>query len=303
MPPSLRAPALALCASLLLAGLAAAPEASAEPVRTGTVELGKATLFYREAGQGRPVVFVHALLTDSRTWLDQLDGLADRRRLLAPDLSGQGFSSPMRLEKVSSEYYADELLEFLDALKLREPVDVVGLSGGGMIAALACAKRPGRCRSLVLVSTAFDDSATDAAGIRYRAENARTVVIEGKDTLFRRFNEYIVAPGASLTARARYRTMLEQTPYEQFVAFLTTDEKLPRSQLPAQLKLPVMIPVGQGDSVLTPDMAADTAKEFPDARVVVLPSAGRLLPLEAPAEFNDALRRFWDELDAKGGKR
>jgi pimeloyl-ACP methyl ester carboxylesterase len=301
VPPRLTV--LALCAGLLATGLAAAPAALADPVRTGSVALSRATLFYREAGQGRPVVFVHALLTDSRTWLDQLDGLADGRRLLAPDLSGQGFSSPMRLEKVSSDYYADELLEFLDALKVREPVDVVGLSGGGMIAALACAKRPERCRSLVVISTAFDDGATDAAGIRYRAENARTVVIEGKDTLFRRFNEYIVAPGASLTARARYRTMLEQTPYEQFVAFLTTDEKPPRSELPARLKLPVMIPVGQGDSVLTPALAERAAQRFPDARVVVLASAGRLLPLEAPAEFNEALRRFWDELDSKGGKR
>jgi len=308
MPQSPRFPTLAngafrLAALLVGVGLAAAPAVRADPIRTGTVELGKATLFYRDAGSGPPAVFVHALLTDSRTWLDQLDGLGDRSRMLAPDLSGQGFSSPMRLEKVSSDHYADELLEFLDALKLREPVDVVGLSGGGMIAAIACARRPERCRSLVLVSTVFDDSATDAAGVRYRAENARTVVIEGKDTLFRRFNEYIVAPGASLTARARYRTMLEQTPYEQFVAFLTTAEQVPRSQLPAQLKLPVMIPVGRGDSVLTPAMAEQTAKLFPDARVVVLPSAGRLLPLEAPAEFNEALRRFWDELDAKGGKR
>jgi pimeloyl-ACP methyl ester carboxylesterase len=97
--------------------------------------------------------------------------------------------------------------------------------------------------------------------------------------------------------------MLEQTPYEQFVAFLTTTEGVPRAGLPAQLKLPTMIPVGQGDTVLTPAMAEKVAKDFPDARVVVLPSVGRLLPLEAPAEFNAALRRFWDQLDAKGGKR
>ena len=288
---------------LSLALLAAPRPAVADPVRTGTVELSKSTLFYREAGRGRPVVFVHALLTDSRTWNDQLLGLADRSRMFAPDLSGQGFSSPWYADKISSDAYAGELLEFIDALKLREPVDVVGLSGGGMIAAIACARRPEACRSLVLISTVFDGSATDAAGIRYRAENARTVVIEGKDTLFRRFNEYIVAPGASLKARARYRTMLEQTPYEQFVAFLTTAEGVSRSDLPAKLKLPVMIPVGQGDTVLTPAMAERTAAQFPDARVVVLQSVGRLLPLESPQVFNDALRRFWDELDSKGGKR
>jgi pimeloyl-ACP methyl ester carboxylesterase len=80
-------------------------------------------------------------------------------------------------------------------------------------------------------------------------------------------------------------------------------EDLDRASLPPRLKLPVMIPVGQGDSVLTPAMAERTAALFPDARVVVLPGAGRLLPLESPREFNDALRAFWTELDSKGGKR
>jgi pimeloyl-ACP methyl ester carboxylesterase len=304
MPAPSRPVLATLGAAWLAAAALALPRAAhADPVRTGTVELGRATLFYREAGKGRPAVFVHALLTDSRTWNDQLLGLADRSRMFAPDLSGQGYSSQWYADKISSDAYADELLEFIDALRLREPVDVVGLSGGGMIAAIACARRPEACRSLVLISTVFDGSATDAAGIRYRAENARTVVIEGKDTLFRRFNEYIVAPGAPLRARARYRTMLEQTPYEQFVAFLTTAEGVSRADLPARLKLPVMIPVGQGDTVLTPAMAEKTAAQFPDARVVVLPSVGRLLPLESPQEFNDALRRFWSELDSKGGKR
>lgn len=305
MPPSPRFPALAkgaarLAALLLGLGLAAAPAVRADPVHTGTVELGKATLFYRDAGKGPPAVFVHALLTDSRTWLDQLDGLADRSRMLAPDLSGQGFSSPMRLEKVSSDYYADELLEFLDALKLREPVDVVGLSGGGVIAALACARRPERCRSLVLISTVFDDSATDAAGVRYRAENARTVVIEGKDTLFRRFNEYIVAPDASLTARARYKSMIEQTPYESLVTFFNTTDFGSPPSLPGALALPVMLPVGSGDTVVTAQGAQKLATQLPDAQLVRVEAAGRLLPLEAPAALNAVVLKFWSDLDARG---
>jgi pimeloyl-ACP methyl ester carboxylesterase len=286
---------IAACAAGLLA---AAGSAHAAPPRTGTVTVPSGQLFYRDAGTGRPAVFVSALLIDSRLWLDQLDGLADVRRCLAFDFTGFGFSSPLRASQVDSRRYADELLQFLDALQVQEPVDVVALSAGGVIAALAYEKAPQRFRSLVLISTVFG-AGLDAAGARYRAENARTVVIEGKDVLFRRFNEYIVSPDASLLARARYKTMLEQTPYESLVAFLTTQESLDTRALPGKIAIPVMLPVGQSDTVLTVAAARKLAPQFKDGRVLELSAAGRLLPLEAPAALNDAIRRFWRDLDAR----
>ncbi len=286
-----------LCAALSLI-TAVPPAVHADPFSTGQVKLPEATLFYREAGTGRPALFVHALLIDSRLWLDPMRDLRDIRRILAPDLSGFGFSSPMIGTTVDYQRYADELLAYLDAMKVREPVDLVALSAGGNIAALAYTKQPQRFRSMVLISAGFSGGA-DAAAIRYRAENARTVVIEGRDALYRRFNEYIVSPSASLIARARYKTMLEQTPYESMVAFLTTSEGPRFSDIPAKITVPVMIPVGRDDTVVTVEGARRMAAQFPNARVVVIPAAGRLLPLESPQEFSSAVRAFWAELDAK----
>ena len=94
------------------------PIAIAAPVRSGFVELSDATIFYRHAGQGPPVIFIHALLLDSRLWLDQLNVLCARRYCLAPDLSGFGFSSPMHGGRVDFSQYADEVIEFLDAMKI-----------------------------------------------------------------------------------------------------------------------------------------------------------------------------------------
>lgn len=301
--PNMRMRAALLGAALLLAGTAQA----APPVRTATVDLADATIFYRYTGQastGRPVLFVHALLIDSRLWLDQLGSLCEARRCLAPDFSGFGFSSPLRGDKVNQQAYAAELLEFLDRVGVKGPVDVVALSAGGNIAAEAYLKNPARFRSMVLISTGFGGSGVlDAATARYRAENARNVVIEGKDALFRRFNEYIVAPEASLMARARYKTMIEQTPYESLVAFFNTTEFGGSASLPGSLKLPVMVPVGRGDSVLTVQGAERLVGQLPDARVVRIESAGRLLPLESPVQFNAAVQQFWSELDARGSSK
>lgn len=228
--------------------------AQAAPTVQRTIELNNTVLSYREHGDGPPVVFVHALLLDSRLWVDQLNEICAQRRCLAPDLSGHGDSSPLLTTQVDQAKYADELLEFMDRVGATQPAHVVGLSAGGVIATLLCREHPQRCRSLTLISTTLD-GALDAAGARYRNENARTVVLEGKDTLFRRFNEYIVSPSATLHARARYRSMLEKTPYETLVAFLTTRSFPNLLEDNRPLNLPVMIPVGTGDSVVNQERA------------------------------------------------
>ena len=270
--------------------------AQAAPTVQRTIELNNTVLSYREHGDGPPVVFVHALLLDSRLWVDQLNEICARRRCLAPDLSGHGDSSPLLTTTVDQAKYAAELLEFMDRVGATQPAHVVGLSAGGVIATLLCREYPQRCRSLTLISTTLD-GALDAAGARYRTENARTVVLEGKDTLFRRFNEYIVSPSATLHARARYRSMLEQTPYETLVAFLTTPSFPNLLEDNRPLNLPVMIPVGMGDSVINPERAKKFVKIFGNARIVTLESAGRLLPLEAPKELNAALEVFWESAE------
>ena len=40
---------------------------------------------YREAGEGKPVVFVHGYLVDGRLWDGVVDSLSDRFRCIAPD--------------------------------------------------------------------------------------------------------------------------------------------------------------------------------------------------------------------------
>jgi 3-oxoadipate enol-lactonase len=283
----------------IVIALAVSSPAQPSPIVQRVVELNDAVITYRERGEGPPVVFVHALLLDSRLWLDQLDALCQQRRCFAPDFSGHGFSSPLLQTQVDPQRFAAELNEFMDRVGIKDPAHIVGLSAGGLIATLFCQKHSDRCRSLTLISTTLDGQ-LDAAGARYRAENARTVVLEGKDTLFRRFNEYIVAPSASLHVRARYRSMLEQTPYETLVAFLTTRSFAIVEPSPALRAIPVMIPVGTGDAVVSVAQARQLSNFFNNTQVVTLESVGRLLPLEAPKELNSALSQFWQSIEGNG---
>ena len=116
----------------LLASLAAAP-LIAGPARAGSAFVQTRDgqqLFYRDAGTGKPVVFVHGWTLSSAIWRGQLEWLSNKGlRTVAYDRRGHGQST-----KPASGYDYDtltgDLAAVLDRLDLRD-VTLVGHSMGG----------------------------------------------------------------------------------------------------------------------------------------------------------------------------
>jgi pimeloyl-ACP methyl ester carboxylesterase len=260
------------------------------PTRSLTIGDGERT--YRRAGNGPPALFVHPFMLNSRFWLDQLSGLADVRTCWAPDLPGFGGSDPLRLDRIDLGEYADDLIGWLDAVGIREPVDAVGLSGSAIVVALACYRAPDRFRSLTLMSAPFRSTMGEAYD-RYKAEMARMAVVEDKSVMFRRMTEYVTGSGMSLLAKARYRSMMEDTRLESIVAFMTaTRVELP-DDLAERLTVPVLLPIGDGDTLIGAEEARALAARMPQGRVAAITGSGRFPPLERPDLLNACLREFW----------
>src|SRR5215212_2265771 len=57
---------------------------------TGMAEVNGARIYYEAAGEGDPLVLVHAGIADSRMWEDQLMAFADRYRVIRHDMRGFG---------------------------------------------------------------------------------------------------------------------------------------------------------------------------------------------------------------------
>lgn len=257
----------------------------------GEITLSDTTLYVRERGSGPLALFLPGLLIDSTFWLDQLKGLSDLRRCVAVDLRGHGRSEPVAEPVIDIDRFTDDIVELIGALG-GEPADIVGFSLGGVIASLLYERRPELVRSLVLLSVNWTQD--DAPYARYRREMARLVIREGKDALFRRFDEYIVAGDANLFARARYRSMLESTRHDMIVALLTSAPDMRDfNYLLPKLDLPVLFVAGDGDTVTSPAQTRSLAAAMPRASVAVVEGAGRLTPLERPEGLNAAIRAFW----------
>ena len=114
--------------------------------------------------KGSVVVLVHGGSVPMWGWDSQVASLAAAGlRVLRYDMYARGYSDRPNVE-YNRALYREQLLELLNALGLIEPVDLVGLSFGGAIAADFTANHPGRVRHLVLCApmVAFAETGQNA---------------------------------------------------------------------------------------------------------------------------------------------
>jgi pimeloyl-ACP methyl ester carboxylesterase len=122
-------------------------------MRSRTVDLGGPLHYADFGGAGPAMVLVHGLGGSHANWLAVGDALAERARVVAPDLAGFGRTRP---SGPSSSRIADNralLDRFLDAV-IGGPAILVGNSMGGFIALAEAAASPHKVAGLVLVAPA-----------------------------------------------------------------------------------------------------------------------------------------------------
>ncbi|MDR1274246.1 MAG: alpha/beta fold hydrolase [Odoribacteraceae bacterium] len=109
-------------------------------------------LFYREKGQGPPLVILHGLWGASENWLPVANRLADAYRVILPDLRNHGRSP--RAAAMDLETMAGDVDELVASLSLPARPALLGHSLGGKVAMTLWLERPGAFSRLVVADVA-----------------------------------------------------------------------------------------------------------------------------------------------------
>jgi pimeloyl-ACP methyl ester carboxylesterase len=112
--------------------------------------VAQGNLSYLDLGSGQPVVFIHGGHGGWYHWIANIESLAERRRVIAPDLPGFGASSTPS-ETFSLEVAAQSVFDLLDELDIGR-FDLVAFSFGSCVAGYMAANWPDRVRTLTLVN-------------------------------------------------------------------------------------------------------------------------------------------------------
>ena len=243
-------------------------------------------------GEGPAILFVHGYPFDRTVWRDQIDSLEGYRRI-APDLRGMGQSDAPDLG-YGMGIYADDLAALLDALGVNEAV-LCGISMGGYVIFEFLRRWRHRVRALILMDTRAE--ADSIEGRRARDAAAATARDGGAAAVGGAMLPKMLAPGSEERAPElvdRVRRMMASTPVAGMVGALAAmrDRHDSTGLLPTLAGLPTLVLVGEEDVLTPPDAARRMATLIPGARLVVIPGAGHLPPVERPSETTAEIREF-----------
>ena len=243
-------------------------------------------------GEGPAILFVHGYPLDRTVWRDQIDSLEGYRRI-APDLRGMGQSDAPDLG-YGMGIYADDLAALLDALGVNEVV-LCGISMGGYVIFEFLRRWRHRVRALILMDTRAEADSTEAR--RARDAAAATARDGGAGAVGGAMLPKMLAPGSEERAPElvdRVRRMMAATPVAGMVGALAAmrDRHDNTGLLPTLADLPTLVLVGEEDVLTPPDAARRMATLIPGARLVVIPGAGHLPPVERPSETTAEIREF-----------
>ena len=115
------------------------------------ININNININYETTGEGSPILFIHGLGSSVRDWEMQEPYFSREYRVITLDVRGHGKS-----DKPPGPYdvplFANDVIEFIRALDIK-PINVVGISMGGMIALQMALDAPDLIKSLVIVNS------------------------------------------------------------------------------------------------------------------------------------------------------
>jgi pimeloyl-ACP methyl ester carboxylesterase len=267
------------------------------------IQLEAGKIRYREAGKGKPIVFVHGYLVDGRLWDGVVDRLSDRFRCLAPDWPFGAQQVPMNPNAdLSPRGIARLIAEFIERLEL-EDVTVVGNDSGGAISQVLAANHPERVARLAL--TNCDTHENFPPGI-FKAMPPLAKLPGGMTALSAPFRIPFVARQAFAPfARTKIPDELIASwmrPATQDSGVMHDTKKVTagmnkRHTLAAAKKLqtsdiPLRLLWAPGDKFFPLKYAERLAAEVPNAEIVQIENAKTFVPLDQPQRVADEIAAF-----------
>ncbi|MBK9419822.1 MAG: alpha/beta hydrolase [Flavobacteriales bacterium] len=255
------------------------------------------------ADDGRPkLMLVHGITSQSLMWGKNVKSLSKDFDLVIPDLIGHGKSiAQWSGNSVDAQVAHLELI--LDSLGIQKPVDLVGNSYGGAIAANFAEQHPSRVKTLVIedgpasdFTAAMADSVARSVGAKditdlfdpqNKEEQKRLISlvmykpIKAPGFVFRQINDLMKAKAPQTSALLKDLLM-----HEDQYAHKTYN-----------WPMPVYVFWGEGDRLIPLQVGKGIARRnnLPADLLVIFQKAGHVANIEKPEEFEKELRRVLGE--------
>jgi pimeloyl-ACP methyl ester carboxylesterase len=263
------------------------------------VETPVGTVSYRRTGAGAAVVLVHGGLSDGRSWMPQLDGLADLYDVIAWDAPGCGSSVDPATDLTLADY-ADVLAVLIRDLVVG-PVHLVGHSFGAGVALCLHDRHRDLVRSLVL-SGAYAGwrGSLPPAEVAARLTSALEDLVQPPTVWVDRYLAGFFGRSVSPEITEAVRSMmLDVRPAGALPMVRAIGEADLRPVLPT-ITVPTLLVYGAEDVRAPREVSTALHRAIAGSTLRLVSDAGHDVNLEAPEEYNNLVRTFLRESSGSG---
>ncbi len=246
----------------------------------------------RVQGNGPAVVLLHSAVADHRMWDEVAASLALAHTVIRYDMCGFGASpaptTPFR--------YVDELASVLDKVGVTSAA-IAGNSMGGGIALRFAFAMPERVTRLALLASGGVPGWEWSEVMREydEAETAALVAQDFDAALRINLDMWVRGPSRPWTPELEALAERVSGPMRVSLENQTALNTHAVDEDPGslgELRVPVLVGVGDYDAADFTLIGERLAAEIPDAELVHFPDSGHLIPLEAPEQVAAELSRF-----------
>lgn len=266
-------------------------------VESGMLPANGARLYYEVAGEGHPLVLIHAGVADHGMWDGQFEVFARHYRVVRYDARGYGKSLTEDVE-CSNRQDLSDLLKHLGMAKAH----VLGVSRGGQIAMDFTLERPGQVSALVMV-------ASGPGGYKSPRPNpeAETLMFQEMDAAweakdFARLADlevhlWVDGPGQPTdrvpsTIRERVREMILNNYRTHTVEGKPQPLTPPAAGRLAEIRVPMLTVTGDLDTSHIRAAADFMEQHVRGAKNVILPGTAHMLNMERADAFTRIVLEF-----------
>jgi len=270
------------------------------------IDISGSPTHYLTAGEGPPLLLLHALGESALDWRWVLPALARTHSVYALDLPGFGYGAKPAAD-YSPAFFARFVGSYLDALGF-ESSAVVGNSLGGLIALHLALADPTRVSTLGLVASAgLGQEVTYALRLPSLPGYGEVAVAWGKTPIGAAQRAWLRAP--LLFARPERVPGEWITEHHRLAAlpgFMEAVEAALRAQIDLggqrevlvdrlpQLEMPTLVVWGERDRVFPYTQARTAVSRLRQGILELIPDCGHLPHVERPDRFAVILSRFLD---------
>lgn len=262
-----------------------------------SVRHGRFTTNYLEAGTGEDVVLlIHGSgpgVTAYANWRLVMPQLAERYRVIAPDVAGFGYTQVEGGVVPGQKMWVEHIVTFLEALEI-ERASVVGNSFGGALTLWLALEHPELVDRIVLMGS---------VGVPFELTPGLDAVwgyepsVEEMERLLRYFvwdrallpenlgqlrYEASIAPGA----QERWASLFPAPRQRWIDEFALTDAEL------ASLMNKTLVVHGRDDQVIPLETSLRLLTHIDDATLHVFPHTGHWVQIERANEFSELVKSF-----------